>query len=75
MIREIDYSIAHISRAFKENTVKTFNKVKCHAELMHHLIYRGTYHMAERDECRQYVVSQCEMIAALMQNGAFACYN
>lgn len=38
MIREIDYSIDYISRALKENTVKTFNKVKHRSEPMHHLI-------------------------------------
>lgn len=38
MILEIDYSHAYISRAFKENTVVTFNKVKCQAELLHCLV-------------------------------------
>lgn len=46
MIWEIDYSVANISRAFIVNRVKTFNKVKCHAELMYHLTHRLTYRMA-----------------------------
>lgn len=61
--------------AFKENTVKTFNKVKCHAELIRHLMYRGNYHMAEIAKSMQYAVFQCDMITALMQKGVFACFN
>lgn len=32
MIRAIDCTIAHISRALKENTVKTFNEVKSYSQ-------------------------------------------